>query len=143
MAVAIFPEVVVSLGVPEWGQGAAGIGMDAIGAAATGMDATGAVAIGMAIGTGITVTIMSSSSATSAFPAGGAGVGVGAGILTEVTPIMDTMITGTHTVTTATVMDINIPAPATVIMGIVTGMVTAMDTPMEIVANTRLLPGRK
>jgi hypothetical protein len=34
-------------------------------------------------------------------------------------------------------MAINIPA--TVIMG--TG--TAMDTPVEIVANTRLLPGRK
>src|SRR5882724_9913338 len=137
MAVAIFPEVVVSLGGPEWGRGAAGIGMAAIGAAATGMAATGAVAIG----TVITVTIMLSSSATSVFPAGGAGVG--AGILTGATPITDTMITVTRTVTTATAMDINIPATATVIMGMVTRMVTAMDTPMEIVANTRLLPGRK
>src|SRR5882724_4161124 len=131
MAVAIFPEVVVSLGGPEWGRGAAGIGMAA----------TGAVAIGTEIGTVITVTIMLSSPATSVFPAGGAGVG--AGILTGATPITDTMITVTRTVTTATAMDINIPATATVIMGMVTRMVTAMDTPMEIVANTRLLPGRK
>ena len=106
MAVAIFPGVVVSLGVPEWGQAAAAIGM----AVATGMAVvTGmVVAIGTAIGTVITVTIMLSSSATSAFPAGGAGVG--AGILTGATPITDTMITVTHTVTTATAMDINIPA---------------------------------
>ncbi len=76
MAVAIFPGVVVSLGVPEWGQGtAAAIGMDAIGMAAIGMAVTGAVAIGTAIGTVIAVTIMLSSSAASAFPAGGAGVG--------------------------------------------------------------------
>ena len=110
-----FPGVVVSLGVPEWGQAAAAIGM----AVATGMAVvTGmAVATGtVAIGTVITVTIMLSSSATSAFPAGGAGVG--AGILTGATPITDTMITVTHTVTTATAMDINIPATA---MGIPAG----------------------
>ena len=52
MAVAIFPGVVVSLGVPEWGRGT-----DAIGAVVIGMDATGVVAIGTAIGTVITVTI--------------------------------------------------------------------------------------
>ena len=145
MAVATFPGVVVSLGVPEWGQAAAAIGMAAIGAVVTGMVATGAVAIGTAIGTVITVTIMLSSSATSAFPAGGAGVG--AGILTGATPITDTMITVTRTVTTATAMDINIPATAMGIpatdTAIIMGMGTAMDTPVEIVANTRLLPGRK
>ena len=131
-------------GRPGMGAGAAGIGMAAIGAVVTGMVATGAVAIGTAIGTVITVTTMLSSSATSAFPAGGAGVG--AGILTEATPIMDTMITVTRTVTTATAMDINIPATAMGIpadTAIIMGMGTAMDTPVEIVANTRLLPGRK
>ena len=132
MAVAIFPGVVVSLGVPEWGQGAAGIGMAAIGAAATGMAATGAVAIGTAaIGT-VTVTTMLSSSATSVFPAGG--VGVGAVILTGATHITDTMIMVTRTVTTATGMVMDIPATDTIIM---VGMA------MEIVGNTRLLPVRK
>ena len=96
VVVAILPGVVVSLGVPEWGRGAAVTGMDAIGADGTGMDETGAVAIGTAIGTVITVTIMLSLSATSVFPAGGAGAG--AGILTGVTRITDTdmaMATGT------------------------------------------------
>ena len=133
MAVAIFPEVVVSLGVPEWGREAAAIGMAVIGAAATGM-----AAIGTAIGTVITVTTMLSSSATSAFPAGGvgAGAGVGAVILTEATPITDTMIMVTRTVTTATGMVMDIPATDTTIM---VGTATAM----EIVANTRLPPVRK
>ena len=130
MAVATFQGVVVSVDVPEWRREAAAVGMAAIGAAVT-----GAVAIGTAaIGTVITVTIMLSSSATSAFPVGGAGVGVGAVILTGATPIMDTMIMVTRTVTTATGMAINIPATDTTIMA---------GTAMEIVANTRLLHVRK
>ena len=125
MAVAIFPGVVVSLGVPEWGQGTAAIGTAAIGMAAIGAAATGTV---------ITVTIMLSSSAASAFPAGGAGVG--AGILTGAIRITDTDM-AIRTVTTG--MDMDIPATDTAIMG----TETVMDMATGTVANTALLPDRK
>ena len=136
MAVAIFPGVVVSLGVPEWGRGGRNgnggrnwSGRNWNGRNWSGRNWNGR--IGTVIGTVITITITLSSLVTSAFPAGGAGVG--AGILTGATPITDTMIMVTRTVTTATAMAINIPATAT---AIIMGMGTAMDTPMEIVANT-------
>lgn len=137
MAAAILPGVVVSLDAPEWGRGAVATGVAATGAAAIGAAAIGMATIGtttgMAIGTAITITIILSSSATSVFPVGGAGAG--AGILTGVTPITDTMITATPTVTTA----MEIPATDTAIMG----METAMDMATGIVDNTALLPGQK
>jgi hypothetical protein len=103
--------------VAEWAAaalagaaGAAAIGVAAAlaGVAAAleiGVVATGAVVIGMAASgaatTGAIITIMdlliSSSSAASAFPLGGAGVGAGA-------IRMDTMVTVTRTITTATDM---------------------------------------
>lgn len=136
MAAAILPGVVVSLDAPEWGRGAAATGVAATGAAAIGM-ATIGTTTGMAIGTAITITIILSSSATSVFPVGGAGAG--AGILTGVTPITDTMITATPTVTTAMDTAMEIPATDTAIMG----METAMDMATGIVDNTALLPGQK
>lgn len=148
VAVAILVGVVISprLGAPEWALGAAGlgaakIGMDGLGTeglgtAKIGMDAIGAVAIGTAIGTVITVTIMLSSSETSASPGGGAGVGV----LPGVTRITDTDM-AIRTVTTATVMDMDIPATDTAIMG--TETVMEMDMATGTVASIAPLPGRE
>ena len=131
VVVAILLGVVVSLGIPEWGRGAAAIGMVAIG-----MDGTGAVAIGMdgtgmdAIGTtgttiGIIIAIMSSLSATSASRIGGVGVGEAGDGDTH----MDITATAIRTAM-ATVMEVTDT--------VITDTGTAMDMATVVTADTAL-----